>query len=70
MGNPDCEQWELHKFRRTYITAICRNVDLRTAQSYAGHEKITSTERYLKSASAAEGQKRVSAIDFTKPFYD
>jgi len=70
LGNPNCEQWEFHKFRRTYITAICRNVDLRTAQEYAGHARITSTERYLRAASASEGQQRVSAIDFTKSFYE
>jgi integrase len=70
LGNPNCAGWEFHKFRRTYITAICRHVDLRTAQTYAGHERITSTERYLKAASASEGQSRVSAIDFTKSFYD
>jgi integrase len=69
-GHPECEEWELHKFRRTYITAIVRYVDLRTAQAYAGHKRITSTERYLKAASASEGQKRVSAIDFARPFYD
>jgi len=70
LGNPNCEEWEFHKFRRTYITAICRHVDLRTAQEYAGHARITSTERYLKAASAIEGQKRVSAIDWAKSFYE
>ena len=68
-GNPNCEEWELHKFRRTYLTGIVRHVDLRTAQQYAGHSRITSTERYLRSASAAEGQSRVSSIDWTVPFY-
>jgi integrase len=68
-GHPDCGEWELHKFRRTYITAICRSVDLRTAQEYAGHTRLSSTQRYLKPGSAAEGQKRVSQIDFTKSFY-
>ncbi len=69
-GHLECEEWELHKFRRTYITAIVRHVDLRTVQAYAGHKRITSTERYLKAASVAEGQKRVSAINWTKPYYD
>jgi integrase len=68
-GNPECEDWELHKFRRTYATALVRHVDLRTAQNYLGHKRITSTERYLRAASAADGQKKVSEIDFTKPFY-
>jgi integrase len=68
-GNPECEEWELHKFRRTYITGILRHVDLRTAQEYAGHTRITSTERYLRPASAPEGQRRVSSIDWTVSFY-
>ena len=57
-GHPECERWQLHKFRRTYITAICRHVDLRTAQAYAGHLRIASTERYLKAASATEWSAR------------
>jgi integrase len=68
-GNPECEEWELHKFRRTYATGLVRNVDLRTAQGYLGHKRITSTERYLRAGSAADGQKKVSKIDWTKPFY-
>jgi integrase len=68
-GNPECEDWELHKFRRTYATALVRHVDLRTAQRYLGHKRITSTERYLRAASAVDGQRKVSQIDFTKPFY-
>jgi integrase len=68
-GNPECEDWELHKFRRTYATALVRHVDLRTAQEYLGHTRITSTERYLRAASAADGQKTVSAIAWTRPFY-
>lgn len=68
-GNPECEEWELHKFRRSYATALVRHVDLRTAQRYLGHKRIASTERYLKAASAAEGQKKVSGIDFTENFY-
>ena len=68
-GNPDCEDWELHKFRRTYATGLVRHVDLRTAQKYLGHKRITSTERYLRAASAADGQEAVSKIDWTKPFY-
>jgi integrase len=68
-NNPECEEWELHKFRRTYITGILRHVDLRTAQEYAGHSRISSTERYLRAASATEGQRRVSSINWTIPFY-
>jgi integrase len=46
-----------------------RHVDLRTAQEYAGHTRISSTERYLRPASAPEGQRRVSSIDWTVSFY-
>jgi integrase len=69
-GNPECDNWDMHKFRRTYATAIVRYLDLRTAQEYLGHESITSTERYLKASSAAGGQKRVSQINWIKPFYE
>jgi integrase len=68
-GNPECEDWELHKFRRTYATALVRHIDLRTAQRYLGHRRISSTERYLTAASASEGQQSVSAINWTKSFY-
>lgn len=69
-GNPDCQHFDLHKFRRTYITAILRYVDLRTAQELAGHSKIETTMRYLRPAAAKEVQKKVTMIDFTKSFYD
>ncbi|MCL2659451.1 MAG: site-specific integrase [Acidobacteriaceae bacterium] len=68
-GHHDCEEWTLHKFRRTYITAICRYLDLPTAQKLAGHADIRTTQRYLAAAKASEVQGRVSQIDFTKPFY-
>jgi integrase len=69
-GNPNCEEWECHKFRRNYATTIVRKYDLRTAQQYLGHKRITSTERYLRAFSAIDGQKRASQIDFTNPFDD
>lgn len=59
----ECQEFTLHKFRRTYITTLLRNgVDLRTVQAYAGHKDIASTMRYLRPASAKEAQAKLNAI--------
>lgn len=59
----ECQQWTLHKFRRTYCTMLLRSgVDLRTVQAYMGHADITSTMRYLRPASSAEAQAKINAI--------
>lgn len=53
----------LHKFRRTYITALLRNgIDLRTVQVYAGHKDIASTMRYQRPASAKEAQAKLNSV--------
>ena len=58
-----CEKWQMHKWRRTYLTTILRNgVDLRTAQSFAGHSDLDSTLRYLRPAASNEVQDKVGAI--------
>lgn len=59
----ECQQWTLHKFRRTYCTTLLRSgVDLRTVQSYMGHADLASTMRYLRPASSAEAQAKINAI--------
>lgn len=59
----ECQQWTLHKFRRTYCTTLLRSgVDLRTVQAYMGHADISSTMRYLRPASSAEAQAKINAI--------
>jgi integrase len=58
----ECEEFTLHRFRRTYITTILRNIDLRTAQAYAGHKDIKSTMRYLRPASGADAQAKLNAV--------
>jgi integrase len=59
----ECEEWTLHKFRRTYITTLLRNgIDLRTVQAYAGHADLASTMRYLRPASGQEAQRKLNAV--------
>jgi integrase len=59
----ECEQWTLHKFRRTCITTWLRNgIDLATVRAWAGHSDMASTLRYLRPASAPEMQSKVNAI--------
>jgi integrase/recombinase XerD len=56
----ECQEFTLHKLRRTFITAMLRNgFDLRTVQSWAGHRDIESTMRYLRPASAKEIQDKL-----------
>jgi len=59
----ECEEFELHRFRRTYCTTLLRSgVDLATAQRMMGHSDLASTMRYLRPASSASVQDRVNAI--------
>lgn len=59
----ECQQWTLHKFRRTYCTTLLRSgLDLRTVQAYMGHADLSSTMRYLRPASSAEAQAKINAI--------
>ena len=59
----ECQEWTLHKFRRTYCTTLLRSgLDLRTVQSYMGHADLASTMRYLRPASSKEAQARINAI--------
>jgi integrase len=62
----ECREWTLHRFRRSYLTTLLRsNVDLRTAQAYAGHTDLASTMRYLRPASGVEARQKVNAIRWT-----
>ena len=47
----ECENWTLHKFRRSFCTNLLRNgLDLRTAQALMGHADLASAMRYLRPA--------------------
>jgi integrase len=62
-GECGCEQFELHKFRRTCITTWLRNkIDPRTVMAYAGHADLETTLRYLRPAAAEERVAEVSEI--------
>jgi integrase len=59
----ECQEYTLHRFRRTYLTTLLRNgIDLRTVQAYAGHKDIASTMRYLTTASGPEAQAKLNAV--------
>ena len=59
----ECQNWTLHKLRRTYATTLLHNgMDLKTTQHYMGHADLASTMRYLRPASTAETQSRINAI--------
>jgi integrase len=61
----ECEEFTLHRFRRTYITTLLRRrIDLRTVQAYAGHKDIASTMRYLTPQTATEAQDAINAIEW------
>ena len=62
-GERGCDDFELHKFRRTCITTWLRNkIDPRTVMAYAGHADLETTLRYLRPAAAEERIAAVSEI--------
>jgi len=58
-----CQEFTLHRLRRTYITTMLRGgIDLRSVQAYAGHHRLETTMRYLAPESAPEAQAKVNAV--------
>ena len=58
-----CENWTLHKFRRTFATTLLRDgVDLRTVQALMGHADLASTMRYLRPAAGDTMRDKLNAI--------
>jgi integrase len=59
-----CQEYTLHRFRRTYITKMLRALkgDVRTVMAFAGHKDIASTMRYLVPESAEETQTVVNSV--------
>ena len=63
-GDRGCDEFELHKFRRTCITTWLRTkIDPRTVMEYAGHADLETTLRYLRPAAAQERVAAVSEIE-------
>lgn len=59
----ECQEWTLHKLRRTYATTLLRNgIDLRTVQHFMGHADLASTSRYLRPAGSRETQAAITGI--------
>jgi integrase len=62
----ECQEWTLHKLRRSYCTTLLRNgVDIATVQRFMGHSDLASTMRYLQPATSKESQKAINAIQWT-----
>ena len=65
MVGQECEEWTLHRFRRTSLTTMLRSgIDARTVQSLAGHSQLETTLRYLSPATADEMQSKINAIQW------
>ena len=61
--NRECQEWTLHKFRRTYCTTMLRSgFDLRTVQAWMGHADIESTMRYLRPAASSEIRTKLKRV--------
>jgi integrase len=64
----ECEEWSLHRFRRTFCTSLLRgDVDLATAQRLMGHSDLASTLRYMRPAATAAIQDKMNAIFGDQP---
>jgi integrase len=65
-GLRECQEWTLHKLRRTYCTTLLQSgLDLRTVQAFMGHADLASTMRYLRPATSKESQSRINAIQWS-----
>jgi integrase/recombinase XerD len=49
VDHPVCQQWILHRFRKTFATMHYRSkvVTMKTLQKWLGHENLETTELYL-----------------------
>lgn len=62
----ECQNWTLHKLRRTYGTTLLRSgLDLSTVQKFMGHSDLASTMRYLQPATSAASQAAINAISWS-----
>jgi integrase len=57
--HPVCEQWILHRFRKTCATRWHENgVPVRTIQKWLGHKKLETTVKYLGLADLKDPKTR------------
>lgn len=60
-----CKEFNLHKFRRTYITTLLRaSVDICTVAAYAGHADVKTTMRYLRPIAAKDNRGVINQINW------
>jgi len=60
-----CKQFNLHKFRRTFITGLLLSgIDIRTVARFAGHSNINTTMRYLRPLSTKQNLTVINQIDW------
>jgi integrase len=63
----ECENWTLHKLRRTYATTLLRNGrDIRTVMQFCGWSDMQTAMNYLRPADAEEVQQAISSIQFSQ----
>jgi integrase len=57
--NPVCQQWTLHRFRKTCATRWHENgIPVRTIQKWLGHKKLETTVKYLGLADLKDPKTR------------
>jgi integrase len=60
-----CKQFNLHKFRRTFITGLLLSgIDIRTVAEFAGHANISTTMRYARPLSTKQNRTVINQIDW------
>jgi site-specific recombinase XerD len=57
--------WHLHRFRDTAATRWLRaGIDVRTVQSWLGHESLATTQKYLEPSKETEKQLAKMRLPF------
>jgi integrase len=64
----DPKDWHLHRFRDTAATRWLRaGIDVRTVQSWLGHESLATTQKYLEPSRETEKQLNRYEVDSQRP---
>jgi integrase len=64
-ANDECSQWTLHKFRRTFATAMVRNgLDINSLMRLLGHNDLATVQRYLGAGDSKTARTLVQKINW------